>query len=76
MNHAERQSRYVKLQARNRGVALERIKKDRRLAEDYETKINVGGDPHLFDKVTVYLAKQHGVTPEYIVKVRKAVRRS
>ena len=76
VNLAERQSRYVKLIARKRKLALERIEKDKRLAAEYEDKINVAGNPYLFDKVTGYLAQQHQVSKEFISNVRAAVKRA
>ena len=75
-NLAERQSRYVKLKARKRKKALERANRYLRLVSEYENQINVGGDPHLFDKVTGYLAQQHQVSKEFISNVRKAVKRA
>ena len=76
VNLAERQSRYVKLLARKRRLALERLENDKRLVAEYEDKINVAGNPELFNKITGYLAQQHQVSKEFVSNVRAAVKRA
>ena len=71
---AEKQSRYVKRVAEKRKTAKLILDDQQKIVEKYERRMDVAGNPYLFDKTTGHLAQQHEVSKGFISYVRSGVR--
>ena len=71
---AEKQSKYVKRVAEKRKVAKAILDEQKRIVEKYERRMDIAGNPHLFDKTTGHLAMQHEVSKGFVSYVRSSVK--
>ena len=71
----DQQAAYLKIQSKKRTRLLERREDLDRSIRKCETRMDVAGDPHLFDKMTGFLASKHEVSKELVSSLRDTVRR-
>ena len=75
MKDAERcQEAMLKILARKRAKILDKIDYQKRQLEKVEARMNIAGDPNLFEKNTGHLAMTHETTKQYISTIRQEVR--
>lgn len=74
VNLAEKQEMFVKIQSAKRKKLLDRLKHVQRQIEKTESRMNIGGDPGLFEKNLGRLALTHERDKDYISMIRCEVR--
>lgn len=74
VNLAEKQEMFVKIQARKRAKLIDRLDHVKRQIEKAEARMNIGGDPGLFEKTVGRLALTHDADKQYVSMIRQEVR--